>query len=113
MSVVRSELGITQSAVSQHLKVLRDAGVALSTAAGNRRIYALTPHAFAEVDAWLRPVRRRVEDRSLAASRELPQPEMLEKGASFRFGLLQNDGRSSTSPSPGIRTSTLTPFERC
>ncbi len=37
--VVRAEFGISQPAVSQHLKVLRDAGFATVRAEGPRRIY--------------------------------------------------------------------------
>jgi DNA-binding transcriptional ArsR family regulator len=56
-AAVQAEFGITQSAVSQHLKVLRDAGFAAARVDGARRIYALTPEPLAEVDAWLAPFR--------------------------------------------------------
>ncbi|MGF3053024.1 ArsR/SmtB family transcription factor [Microbacterium sp. YY-03] len=39
--VVRAEFGISQPAVSQHLKVLRENGFATVRADGSRRIYAL------------------------------------------------------------------------
>ncbi|MBI1199807.1 MAG: metalloregulator ArsR/SmtB family transcription factor [Phenylobacterium sp.] len=51
--VVRAEFGITQSAVSQHLKVLRESGFASVRADGQRRIYAVRSEPMAEVDAWL------------------------------------------------------------
>jgi DNA-binding transcriptional ArsR family regulator len=38
---------ITRSAVSQHLKVLKDAGLVSEKAAGTRRIYRLNPSAVA------------------------------------------------------------------
>jgi DNA-binding transcriptional ArsR family regulator len=38
-----AELPISRPAVSQHLKVLKDAGLVLDHAAGNRRIYRLNP----------------------------------------------------------------------
>jgi DNA-binding transcriptional ArsR family regulator len=47
------EFGITQSAVSQHLAVLRDSGFASSRAEGARRIYAVETAPMREVDAWL------------------------------------------------------------
>ena len=50
---VQGEFGITQSAVSQHLKVLRDGGFAASRIDGARRIYALQPEPLAAADAWL------------------------------------------------------------
>ena len=37
------ELPVSRPAVSQHLKVLRDAGLVVDRAAGNRRIYQLNP----------------------------------------------------------------------
>ena len=38
-----SELPVSRPAVSQHLKVLKDAGLVIDRAAGNRRIYQLNP----------------------------------------------------------------------
>lgn len=42
-----AELPVTRSAVSQHLKVLKDAGLVSERAAGTRRIYRLNPTAVA------------------------------------------------------------------
>ena len=58
VEVIRQEFGITQSAVSQHLKVLRDNGFTQVKADGTRRIYALQAEALADVDAWLARFRR-------------------------------------------------------
>ena len=52
-AVVQREFGITQSAVSQHLRVLRDSGFASVRADGARRLYAAEPERMREVDAWL------------------------------------------------------------
>jgi DNA-binding transcriptional ArsR family regulator len=51
--VIQREFGITQAAVSQHLKVLRDSGFASVRAEGARRIYAIQSKPLQEVDAWL------------------------------------------------------------
>src|ERR1700742_4606836 len=51
--VVRSEFGISQPAVSQHLRVLREAGFATVRAEGARRLYAVDPVPLRDVDAWL------------------------------------------------------------
>ena|SRR5690554_1529137 len=51
--VVRAEFGITQAAVSQHLRVLRESGFARVRPEGTRRLYALDPAPLQEVDAWL------------------------------------------------------------
>src|SRR5690606_26025062 len=53
VDVVGDEFGITQSAVSQQLKVLRDAGFATVRAEGRRRIYALDPGPLRTIDEWL------------------------------------------------------------
>ena len=53
VAAVQREFGITQSAVSQHLRVLRDSGFASARSAGSRRIYAVEAGPLQEVDAWL------------------------------------------------------------
>ena len=53
VAVVQREFGITQSAVSQHLKVLRESGFATVRVDGSRRLYAMDAAPLAEVDAWL------------------------------------------------------------
>ncbi len=58
VAVVGREFGITQPAVSQHLKVLRDNGFATVEAEGPRRIYEIDPTPIAEVDKWLARFRR-------------------------------------------------------
>lgn len=55
--VIRAEFGISQAAVSQHLKVLRDAGFAQVRAEGARRIYSVDPAPLQDVDDWLAPFR--------------------------------------------------------
>jgi DNA-binding transcriptional ArsR family regulator len=50
-------LGISQPAVSKHLRVLRDAGVVDVRADGQRRLYRLRPQPFAELDEWLEDYR--------------------------------------------------------
>lgn len=52
-AIVQAEFGITQSAVSQHLKVLRESGFASVRIDGTRRIYAVNADPMREVDAWL------------------------------------------------------------
>ncbi len=52
-SVVQEEFGISQPAVSQHLKVLRDSGFATVRPEGTRRVYAVDAAPFQELDEWL------------------------------------------------------------
>lgn len=51
-------LGMSQPAVSKHLRVLREAGVVSVRTAAQQRIYRLEPGPFRELDAWLTPYRK-------------------------------------------------------
>jgi len=53
VEAITSEFGISQPAVSQHLRVLREAGLATVRAQGTRRLYAVEPDPLREVDRWL------------------------------------------------------------
>jgi DNA-binding transcriptional ArsR family regulator len=57
-AVVRDEFGISQPAVSQHLKVLRENGFATVRPDGARRLYAVRPEPLQDVDVWLDRFRR-------------------------------------------------------
>ena len=46
-------LPVSRPAVSQHLKVLKNAGLVLDRAEGTRRIYHIDPHGLAAMRAWL------------------------------------------------------------
>jgi DNA-binding transcriptional ArsR family regulator len=56
--IVQKEFRITQPAVSQHLKVLRDSGFASVRSDGTRRIYAVQSAPLRQVDTWLDRFRR-------------------------------------------------------
>ncbi len=58
VDVISAEFGITQSAVSQQLRVLRESGFATVRAEGTRRLYSVDSRPLAEVDAWLSQFRR-------------------------------------------------------
>ena len=51
-------LGMSQPAVSKHLKVLRLAGFAEARIDAQRRVYRLRPEPLTTLDAWLEPFRR-------------------------------------------------------
>jgi DNA-binding transcriptional ArsR family regulator len=44
---------VSRPAVSQHLKVLKDAGLVADRAEGTRRVYFIDPHGLAPLRAWL------------------------------------------------------------
>ncbi|MET0812704.1 MAG: metalloregulator ArsR/SmtB family transcription factor [Microbacterium sp.] len=56
--VVQEEFGISQPAISQHLRVLREAGFATVRPEGTRRLYAIDPSPLEAADAWFDPFRR-------------------------------------------------------
>lgn len=52
-AVIRQEFAISQPAVSQHLRVLRESGFTTVRAEGTRRLYAVDAAPLREVDVWL------------------------------------------------------------
>jgi DNA-binding transcriptional ArsR family regulator len=56
--VIRDEFGISQPAVSQHLRVLRESGFATVRPEGARRLYAVSAEPLRDVDDWLGRFRR-------------------------------------------------------
>jgi DNA-binding transcriptional ArsR family regulator len=70
-SIVQNEFGISQPAVSQHLRVLRDNGFATVRIDGARRLYAVDPTPLHEVDVWLERYRRFWNQRLDALGTEL------------------------------------------
>lgn len=57
-TVIQDEFAISQPAVSQHLKVLRENGFADVRVDGNRRLYAVNSDPLRDVDQWLERFRR-------------------------------------------------------
>ena len=53
VAIVQKEFDLSQPAVSQHLKVLRESGFASVRIDGARRIYSVDAAAMQEVDVWL------------------------------------------------------------
>jgi DNA-binding transcriptional ArsR family regulator len=49
---------MARPSVSEHLSVLRKAGLVTETRAGRERLYRLEPEPFGELNAWLRPYTR-------------------------------------------------------
>jgi len=73
-------LGMSQPAVSKHLRVLREAGLVEARVDAQRRIYTLRPEPLQDVDAWLEPYRKFWRGKLAALQRHLateadPSPE--------------------------------------
>jgi DNA-binding transcriptional ArsR family regulator len=60
---VVEKAGIHQSGVSRHLRILSESGFVSMRPDGARRLYALRPEPFRELDAWMGPYRELWEAR--------------------------------------------------
>lgn len=58
VATVRQEFGISQPAVSQHLRVLRENGFASVRADAQKRLYSLEAEPLSQVEQWIAPFRR-------------------------------------------------------
>jgi DNA-binding transcriptional ArsR family regulator len=70
-AVVQEEFGISQPAVSQHLRVLREHGFATVRPEGVRRLYAADTTPLQEIDHWLDAYRDSWDRRLDALATEL------------------------------------------
>ena len=64
-------LGLSQPAVSKHLRTLREAGLVAVRSDAQRRLYRLRPEPLRELDSWLSPYRRLWEQRLDALERHV------------------------------------------
>src|SRR6478736_1515741 len=79
--VVRAEFGITQPAVSQHLRVLREAGFATVRPEGTRRLCAVNPAPLQAADEWFDPFRRFWQPHLDALATELARERRARRAA--------------------------------
>ncbi|BDH59602.1 helix-turn-helix transcriptional regulator [Tsukamurella sp. PLM1] len=76
---VRAQFGISQPAVSQHLKVLREAGFVTVRPEGTRRLYAVRAEPLRQVDDWLVPFRHFWEPRFAALATEIARGKRVRR----------------------------------
>ena len=69
--VIGAEFGISQPAVSRHLRVLREAGFASAVPRGTARVYRLEPRAVEDLDRALEHYRALWRQRLDALSTEI------------------------------------------
>jgi DNA-binding transcriptional ArsR family regulator len=50
---IARNLPVSRPAVSQHLKVLKEAGLVIDHAEGTRRVYQIDPHGLGQIRRWL------------------------------------------------------------
>jgi DNA-binding transcriptional ArsR family regulator len=109
--IVRQEFGISQPAVSQHLRVLREHGFATVRAEGRRRLYAVDPRGPREARDWLTPFERFWLPKLDALGTELARGKRQRRLAA---GGLDPVGRSDPPPSaaaPAVPTDPTAPTD--
>lgn len=62
-SEISQEFSVSPSAISQHLKILRDAKLILMKKQAQKRIYAINPEAIQEMEGWAKRLTRIWEQR--------------------------------------------------
>lgn len=55
---ISNQFEITSAAVSQHLKVLRQAEILKMRKQAQKRLYRINPRAFEELEGWLRQMKK-------------------------------------------------------
>ncbi|WP_375308257.1 metalloregulator ArsR/SmtB family transcription factor [Bradyrhizobium sp. A11] len=81
VAVIGAEFGITQAAVSQHLKVLRESGFATVRAEAQRRLYSVDIAGLRAVDAWIDQFRNFWEPKLDALATEIARGKRERRNA--------------------------------
>lgn len=80
VATIGEEFGISQPAVSQHLRVLRESGFATVRPEGTRRLYRLDPSGIDEIDTWVSNLRSFWEQRLDALGTEVARGKRQRRG---------------------------------
>ena len=71
VGALAAQLPVSRPAVSQHLKILKDAGLVADEPRGTARIYSIDPHGLGPIRRWL----DEQWERSLANFKKLAEQE--------------------------------------
>jgi DNA-binding transcriptional ArsR family regulator len=104
-ATIGTEFGISQPAVSQHLRVLRDNGFATVTVDGTRRLYAVDTEPLREIDAWLDRYRKFWTNRLDALDTELRRGRRAAASPASSSPASSPKSSSPVSPSPSTSPS--------
>lgn len=72
---LEKKLRLTQTSVSKHLRVLREAGFVEVRIDAQRRVYRIRPEPLREIDDWLQPFRKYWSSHVDALERHLDRME--------------------------------------
>lgn len=81
VEAIGAEFGISQAAVSQHLKVLRESGFARVRADAQRRLYSVDATGLQAVDAWVGQFRSFWEPKLDALATEIARGKLERRRA--------------------------------
>ncbi|MEX2499106.1 MAG: metalloregulator ArsR/SmtB family transcription factor [Wenzhouxiangellaceae bacterium] len=98
VAFIRDEFGISQAAVSQHLRVLRESGFATVRPEGTRRIYAVDGGPLRNLDRWLSRFRDHWEPRLDALATEVARGKHKRRKA--RNAQCEQDKRTTVRKRP-------------
>jgi DNA-binding transcriptional ArsR family regulator len=84
VEVVQREFDISQPAISQHLRVLRESGFATVRVDGPRRMYDVSDLPLGEIDAWLGRFRRLWSQRLDALATEVARGKRARRAKDAR-----------------------------
>lgn len=103
-AVVSEEFGISQPAVSQQLRVLREHGFVTVRPEGTRRLYAVDPHGPMAASEWLSPFERFWRGPLAALGTELARGRRERRLIADERGPDEaDDGAAAGRPSPAAR----------
>jgi DNA-binding transcriptional ArsR family regulator len=75
VAAIAQDMPVSRPAVSQHLKVLKEAGLVTDSADGTRRIYRIDPRGLGALREWLDQFWARTLDDFKAFADSLPEEE--------------------------------------
>ena len=84
VDAIGAEFGITQAAVSQHLKVLRENGFARVRPDAQRRLYSIDPTSLQSVYAWAGQFSAFWEPKLDALATEIARGKKQRRGGSLK-----------------------------
>ena len=90
---ISDAFSVTPQAISQHLKVLRQAELVLVEKRAQQRIYRINPQTMLEVEDWATRLRQLWEARFDALDRVLQAEQALPEQASAEQSKEKNDGQ--------------------
>ena len=91
------EFDMSAPAISQHLNVLREAGLVVTRAEGQSHIQSLNPAGFDEVEAWLEKTRSVWSSRLDALERELRADDAAKAAAAKKTKAAKAKTKKKTS----------------